>query len=179
MTLPILNQAFTFALGLGLGFLLCILYDFFRVIRMCYKPGIISALIQDMLFWIITAFLTFILLMVRADGQLRIFVFVAQIIGFVLARKSVSVVTIKAAEFLIPKISKFLKWIRARIFAPIYAVFASLVEIYGDLFKKSTKKGVKILKKSKKRLKLPTKVVYNEKERDENESKLKIEVVDF
>jgi len=175
----LLNQALTFALGLGLGFFICVLYDIFKIIRMCYKPGIILALVQDMLFWIITAFLTFILLMVRADGELRIFVFVAQIIGFILARKSISVVIIKAAEFLIPKIKWLLSKIRKRILGPIYGVFASLVEIYDHGMEKSREKGIKFLKKSKKSLKLPTRMMYNESDDKENKSKLKIEVVDM
>lgn len=179
MTFSILSQAFTFTLGLGLGFLLCVLYDFFRVVRLCHKPGRISALIQDLLFWTMTAFLTFILLMVRADGQLRIFIFTAQIIGFIIARKSISVVIIKVAEFLVPKITKLLKIFRKRILVPIYGVFASLVEIYHGLFKKSSEKGIKVLKKTKKGLKFPAKIVYNEDERSKEKSKLKIEVVDF
>ena len=84
------SQAATFLFATGLGFALGIFYDVFRVLRHGFKPKMIVGALWDMVFWLtLTVFLFFILLQTNF-GQLRFFIFLGLLIGFVLHLSTLS-----------------------------------------------------------------------------------------
>ena len=69
--LTIADQTRLFLLALGLGFLLGIVYDLFRVVRMAFTMRRVGVFIQDVLFFLTCAAATFLfLLAVNACEQL-------------------------------------------------------------------------------------------------------------
>jgi len=79
-----LGQAATFLLTVGLGFAFGIFYDIFRCLRRIFKLKVLFGAVLDMFFWLaVTAALFFFLLYINF-GQLRMFVFLGLLIGFVL-----------------------------------------------------------------------------------------------
>ena len=66
--LTIADQTRLFLLALGLGFLLGIVYDLFRVVRMAFTMRRVGVFIQDVLFFLTCAAATFLFLSCRQSG---------------------------------------------------------------------------------------------------------------
>lgn len=101
-------QLLTFLLSVALGIIICVLYDVLRIThKHCDKNGLII-FVTDILFWIIAAFLTYILLLLRCMGSIRVFVLLGEAIGFLLFRQSASDILLTVAEFIIKIIKKII-----------------------------------------------------------------------
>ncbi len=84
------NQFMTLLLSICLGCIVCANYDILRGSR---KAGFNSAMMvffTDIFFWIINAFVTFIFLISRTNGEIRGYVLVGEFIGFLIFRISLS-----------------------------------------------------------------------------------------
>ena len=55
------------------GFIVGILFDLFRVTRKCYKTPNFLIYIEDVLFWLLTGFLTLTVIYVFTYGQMRLY----------------------------------------------------------------------------------------------------------
>lgn len=67
--LTIADQTRLFLLALGLGFLLGIVYDLFRVVRMAFTMRRVGVFIQDVLFFLTCAAATFLFLLAVNQGE--------------------------------------------------------------------------------------------------------------
>lgn len=67
--LTIADQTRLFLLALGLGFLLGIVYDLFRVVRMAFTMRRVGVFIQDVLFFLTCAAATFLFLLAVNQGR--------------------------------------------------------------------------------------------------------------
>ena len=83
-------QGLTFALAAGVGAALCLLYDLFRVLRLCRRPGRVGAFAQDLAWWAAAALATYGLMLVRCKGQVRVFALLGEGAGFLAARLTLS-----------------------------------------------------------------------------------------
>ncbi|MCL2753866.1 MAG: spore cortex biosynthesis protein YabQ [Defluviitaleaceae bacterium] len=72
------------------GFLLGLLYDFFRIVRRVLKISKIWTAIQDIFYWGIAICFVFVVLMFTNFGQIRGFVFLAAVLGVLVYFLSVS-----------------------------------------------------------------------------------------
>lgn len=61
---------YAFLLGGILGFV----YDLFKLDRIIFKRSTVTVFFEDIAFWLIAAFLTFCLLLITANGQVRLYV---------------------------------------------------------------------------------------------------------
>lgn len=75
------NQAYLFLIFILNGFLIGILFDIFRIFRKSFKTTDFITYIQDILFWIITAFIVLYSIFKFNDGELRGFIFIGIFIG--------------------------------------------------------------------------------------------------
>ncbi len=144
--IDIKDQALTFLYSIVLGFLLCTLYDIFRSLRKAVPHGRIAVFFEDILFFIISAFITFLFLLARTGGGLRGYVFIGILTGFVAFRLTLSRVVYfilstvfagvyRFSGFLNGKIADFIEWFGQKIL--LFFIFCT----------KKIKKGVKTLKK--------------------------------
>ena len=85
-----LHQTVTFLLSLLLGGLLCCGYDLLRGRRVGRRPNPLPLFLEDVLYCVFAAFTVFSFLLVRCQGQLRIFSLSGMGLGFVLLRRFVS-----------------------------------------------------------------------------------------
>lgn len=69
-------------LSCGMGFLLGLYYDVFRVIRLVMRSGKRWIVVQDLLFFLSSAVITFLFALAVMDGQLRFYLFLGEGIGF-------------------------------------------------------------------------------------------------
>ncbi len=84
MTLPIESQGSIFLIMVAVGFLIGLVYDFFRLIRRIFYHTNLLTYIEDFLFWIVTTFIVFYTLLHTNFLVLRFFCFLGIFIGLIL-----------------------------------------------------------------------------------------------
>lgn len=89
------NQAYLFLIFIINGILIGLLFDFFRILRKSFKTKDIITYIQDILFWILTGFIILYSTFTFNNGEIRIFMFVAILLGIVLYMTLISSYVIK------------------------------------------------------------------------------------
>lgn len=134
------SQILTFFYAVTLGVILSVLFDFFRTIRISYKHNNIFVFIEDIVFFLISTFLTFMFLMARCNGEFRTYVISAILIGFFIYRITLSKIILPMSVI----ITKFF----IRLFGKIFLLFQKSV----SLTVKNTKKLLKIRCRNKKTL---------------------------
>lgn len=77
-----------------LGIVLSMYSDIFRIIRKVKKHSKVSVFIEDLLFFMVSAFVTFMLLMARCNGEVRGYMILGEALGFLLFRLTVSRITL-------------------------------------------------------------------------------------
>ena len=149
------NQIITFLLSLCLGAICCAIYDIVRALRKVCLNSLLAITVGDILLWVFYALLTFIFLIARTNGEIRGYVLICELFGFILFRISVS-------KFLY----SFLKF----LFEGINAVIQKINKILGAFYikiehftYKAVKFIIKILKRVKKLLKNAIQLLYTDK----------------
>ena len=84
------DQVLTFIYSLVLGMMICTFYDILRALRKTGSRSYLSVFIGDLLFWIVSAFVTFIFLLSRTNGEIRGYVLISMLLGFTLWRFTLS-----------------------------------------------------------------------------------------
>lgn len=155
--LTIADQTRLFLLAIGLGFLLGVVYDLFRVIRMAFTMRRAGVFIQDVLFFLVCAAVTFVFLLAVNQGEIRGFIIAGEVLGFLIYYFSFGLLAVRVSSFLVHTTQ--------RIFYLICVPFRALMRLLRRLFGKigiSVKKtSKKIAKKSKFNLKHHKALLYN------------------
>ena len=97
------NQTISFVLSLCLGALFCVLYDVVRAIRKVCLNSFWAVFFTDILIWLLYAFVTFIFLVARTNGEIRGYILVGELGGFILFRISISRLLFSAVCFVFIK----------------------------------------------------------------------------
>ena len=77
----ITNQAILFAIFLLNGVIIGFLFDIFRILRKSFKTSDIVTYIEDILFWIFTGIIILYSIFTFNNGEIRLFMIIAVIIG--------------------------------------------------------------------------------------------------
>ena len=132
-----------------LGIIYCIFYDFFRALRKSVKHTSLSVFFEDIIYCFTLAVTLFLFLLAVTNGELRGYVFLGVIIGFLICRITVSKLFIKLLCFVLKLILKMFDYIN-RILSVIYRwfslLFMRLFDMLSKIFKKvqnTFKKGLK------------------------------------
>lgn len=143
------GQTITFLLALAVGAALCLLYDVFRILRIGFRPGTVAIFVQDILYWLLCAMVTFCLLIVRCSGEIRGYALLGELLGWIICHLTLSVVIVGVAD----GIFRFLRWLKRLILRPVRA-FSRFFRKHLRHFRKflwklikNTAKGVKKLLK--------------------------------
>ena len=137
MSIDIYQEIDIFIKALILGVFLCIIYDFFRIIRRIVKKGTIITGIEDVIFFIFSAIVIFVFMYKMNGGIIRIYIFVGIFLGLIIYEEGIGKYVVKYASKLIKKCIEVLK----KCFQPIKIVI--------DRWK-NKKRGALIAKKRKK-----------------------------
>lgn len=135
------DQLLTFGYALILGAIFCVLYDFLSAHRIANRCGAVTVFIADLAFWIVAAFTTFLFLLARTKGEIRGYVLVAELIGFVIFRLTFS-------KLLFAVLLAFFKTL-----ARINTFFSDVFERLADFVNEISQKTLKILKRVEKKIK--------------------------
>ena len=146
------NQLITFVLSVCTGAICCAFYDVIRAMRRVCLNSLLAITIGDVLLWIFYAFVTFVFLISRTNGEIRVYVLLGEFLGFVLFRATISKVLFPTFRFLFIKLSVLISKI-SELLDMLYSKFE-------HLFSKILKLLIKICKSAKKLLKNIFKLLY-------------------
>lgn len=102
------DQFATFLYSLALGGMLCLIYDILRAARKVGLDSTAAVFISDILFWIFSAFLVFIFLIARTNGEVRGYVLFSCLIGFVIFRLTLSKLSFAVFKYILGILSLIL-----------------------------------------------------------------------
>lgn len=150
-------QTNMFLYSFGFGFLLGILYDVMRTLRMIISRSKVFIFLADLFYFAVCALLTFAFVLVMDSGKIRLYVAAGEVLGWLVYYFSFGSVAIKISSYLCRQIKC--------IFSVILKPFSILIAKIGRQFKKSGKFAKKTLRKSNKKAKYilqnQRNIVYN------------------
>ena len=142
MEVSVTNQAYIFISAIVGGIIIGLLFDVFRILRKMIKKNNVLTYIEDILFWILATGITFALVFITNDGELRWFEFVGILLGVVFYHMVFSSFVIKIALTLIHIMKKVITvMIKIMLFPVvcIYKIFYRPVKGCIYIFKKMGK----------------------------------------
>lgn len=72
----------TFVQAIGIGYLIGIILELFRLLRHCFLKGKYAVFIQDILFFVISAAVTFVFILRSSFGVVRGYILIGEAVGF-------------------------------------------------------------------------------------------------
>lgn len=141
----ITNQAYLFLIFIIDGIIIGLLFDFFRILRKTIKTSDIITYIQDALFWILTGIIILYTTFTFNDGEIRMYMFIAILLGVICYITLISSYIIKINV----KIVNIIKNIIIKIFSTIIVPFKCSFRWIKNLFDKMLAKKIKNNKKRK------------------------------
>ncbi len=84
MIISLSSQANLFLVTILIGFIIGLVYDFFRITRKLFHHSNLLVYIEDLLFWIISTFICFYILLHKNNLELRFYIVIGIIIGLCL-----------------------------------------------------------------------------------------------
>lgn len=146
------EQTRLFLLSIGFGFLLGILYDVFRTVRLVISDSKAFVLFMDLLYFAFCTFLNFCYLLTLDYGKIRFYIAFAELLGWLIYYFSFGAIAIRASRF----VSGLIKRLFSLIIKPfkffsrkISPVYHKLLKFLKKIFRKSTKKTKFSLQKSR------------------------------
>lgn len=166
--ISVYNQILTFAWSLLLGAIWCFTYDIICSMRRVYVWARWVVFISDVLLWVIYAFVTFIFLISRTNGEIRSYVLLGEILGFLVFRIVVSRFVVMFFVFIFKKVKKICNWLK-RVF---YAAFEKLEQIVLKSLQNTSNFLIMTVKTAKKLLQYIHKLLYTKRNNVNVENKL-------
>lgn len=109
------GQFFVFLYSLALGLVLGIIYDILRIIRMVINLKNIAIFMQDFLYFILSAVLTFIFVLGLNSGNSRFYILAGEGIGWIVYHITLGDIIYKYSGKLVKKIRKKTNFISQKI----------------------------------------------------------------
>ena len=153
-------QFYSFLIFTGIGILIVLIFDIFRIFRKSFKTPDLITTFEDIIFLLIVSFLLIYSIFKFNNGELRLYIFLGIIFGGITYYLTVSKIFIKASVIIINHIKKVLinickiiiipfkilfKFVKKIFFRPISFFFFNFSKFFTNINKKSTK----IIRKNK------------------------------
>jgi len=156
------GQFKTSAAAFAAGVILCLIYDVFRTVRLIKRPTKILNFVQDIIYAIIAALVTFIMQLSLENGEIRWFILLFEGLGFIFCRKTLSRPLIFILTKIIKAIKRMYKFAQKTFIVPIQKF---TVCKYRKTKIKIKKTRAKVSFSLKKRLQKAFGVLYNKENR--------------
>lgn len=144
------QQVFSFVISVIFGVGYCLFYDVFRSCRRVFKSNTAAVFFGDIIFFVIIAFVTYLLLLALCSGELRGYMFFGILLGSVVCNFTLSRLTLKLFPFIIGnflKVFLLLKNIFTALNGKILRLISKVTAFFVNFFKKSTKYLKNVLKR--------------------------------
>ena len=163
----ITNQAYIFIIFVFVGFVIGLLFDFFRILRRSIETKDFITYIEDILFCLITGSIILYSIFYFNNGEFRMYMFIGILIGALFYLITISNYVIKINVYILTKIIFICKKVVNFICMPLKFIFKNVMKMFKpikfiiiNIRKKVSKKG----KKNKKIQKIPKiKRIFNKK----------------
>ena len=132
---PILAQTTSFLYAMVLGAVLSLVYDVFRIIRVAFGGKKTAVFVEDLLFSLAALVLTFVFVIAFNNGELRFFVLVGELLGFILCHCTLGRIVIGFSRAIINAI----RWFFNLIFTPIIKALRKMLPKIRQIKKKLIK----------------------------------------
>ncbi len=155
------EQLNLFLLSLGAGFVLGVIYDILRAIRLTISKGKVIIFIFDILYFMIFSLATFLFFLAVNKGEFRSYMIFGEILGFIFYYISFGIAAKSFTDAFVKAIHTSFSFLFKIILAPLKAIFRLFSKIKCKIslfFKKVQKKYEKNRKKHLPKLRL---YVYN------------------
>ena len=124
------NQAYLFGIFVINGILIGLLFDFFRILRKSFKTNDFITYVEDIVFWILTGIILLYSIFLFNNGEIRLFMLIAVLLGLIIYMLSISRYIIKVNV----KIINLFKTIILKIISIILIPFKYIVKIFRKIF---------------------------------------------
>lgn len=154
MSEAIISQIDTFANAVLLGVICEIIYDTIRILRRIIKKNLVVTVIEDIIFWILSSILLFILLYNKNGGMVRLYAIVGMGFGMIGFEVTIGKVYVKYLSKLFSKIFQIIGSILGKIINTIEILLKKLMKPFKIQLDRLSKKRCKHKdgRKQKKRL---------------------------
>lgn len=116
-----INQSYLFLIFTVNGFIIGMLFDFFRILRKTFKTSDFITYIQDIIFWILTGLLILYSIFQFNNGEIRLYMFLGIGIGAILYLLLISKYVVKISVAILCKIKEVIQKIIKIVLFPIKA----------------------------------------------------------
>lgn len=155
------TQTMVFLQSLLMGAVLGAIYDMFRIFRIAIPLPAGAIVVEDVLYFGFCGFLSFFFAMTVNYGQVRFFILLGEVLGFVLYYFTLGALIMKCAE----KIIAFIRWVCRTVWKyllrPIVRLCCWIGKKIGKIFGKVGQTAKKAAQKQRKHLKTGQVLLYN------------------
>ena len=123
------QQTMVFLQSMVLGALLGLLFDDFRIIRIAIPATKLFVAMQDIVFFAVCAAATFLFLLSGADGKVRFFLIIGEVLGAVIYFCSLSIVVMSFSRVIISVVHWLINLVMSFVILPILKIISQIVEI--------------------------------------------------
>lgn len=155
--LSLTQQAQGFLLSLGFGFLMGVLYDLLRLIRISISKSKAVTIIMDILYCIALCFCFFLFCLTVNQGEIRLYLLSGTLSGFCVYYFSLGLIVLSISERLVFYVKGFFRL----IFTPIRLFVGKIRDLFNKVLTKSRKNSKNLKNKSKFLLKVNKLMLYN------------------
>lgn len=144
------EQMLIFLASLGVGFLLGIMYDFLRALRLSFTRGKWSVVFFDLLYFFMVAFISYIFILAANKGEVRSYIIIGELLGAVFYYFSLGLALMKLTDKFVLVLKRFYSFLFKIISFPFRCMKSAFLKLYAKIkviFQKSEKKSKKIQKK--------------------------------
>ncbi len=159
MIVSLSNQAYIFVVTIVIGLFIGLTYDFFRLLRKLFTHKNSAVYIEDVLFWLISTFICFYILLHKNNLELRFYLFIGISIGLIFYFYLISpfvlafiikfiTILLKPVAFIIKLLNPYFKSMSIAKNRAIYKEKIILQKIYryGKIKIEEIKSTIKIIK---------------------------------
>ena len=144
------EQTLIFFASLGVGFILGVLYDFLRAIRLSLTKGKIPIIIFDLLYFFMVAFMSYLFILAANKGEVRSYIIIGELLGAVFYYFSLGFALMKLTDKFVSLLKRFYSFVFKIISFPFRLIKRAFFKVFNkfrEFFQKSEKKSQKIQKK--------------------------------
>lgn len=116
-------------LSVGFGFLLGVVYDVFRIIRLLITSKKTGVYIQDILYIIFCAFTSFIFILTVTGGNLRFYILLGCLTGWLVYYFSFGVFAMRVGDAAVRGIRRLFGFVFRIIFSPFKLIFNAIKSV--------------------------------------------------
>lgn len=136
------NQIVSFLISFAFGALYCLVYDVLRSIRKVGRNDTLTVAIQDVVFFVVIAFVTFMIMLAYTCGEIRFYVIGAILLGAVVCNYTISPLFRRCFVFVLRRFIRIFSVVKRAIKGVKFKIshrFAPIKEFLLNIFKKIPK----------------------------------------